>query len=80
MCKKKKLTLFQATVWILQGLPFLLWLVYFNSKYYWFVNLGFKFEKATQELFAFQSFSTSIKKYKYIFKDINFFGQDGVTF
>lgn len=46
----------------------------------WFVNLGFNFEKATQELFAFQSFSTSIKKYKYIFNDINFFGQDGVPF
>ena len=44
------------------------------------MNLGFKFEKATEELFAFQSFSTSIKKYKYIFNDIYIFGQDGVTF
>ena len=44
------------------------------------MNLGFEFEKATQEIFALQSFSSSIKKYKYIFNDIYFFGQDGVTF
>lgn len=40
------------------------------------MNLGFKFEKATEELFAFKSFSTSIKKYN-IFNDIIIFFWSG---
>ena len=38
--------------------------------------LGFKFEKASQEIFAFKSFSTSIKKYN-IFNDIIIFFWSG---
>ena len=40
------------------------------------MNLGFEFEKATQEIFALQSFSTSIKKYNF-FNDIIIFFWSG---